>query len=51
MKVLLWIAAVVCFVAGFAVGMLVNASLGVALWGLSFVLALAPFASHRNKQR
>jgi len=45
----LWAASFVCFVAGTLVGMLVHATIGAFLWFVSVLLALAPFANHRNK--
>lgn len=38
----------IAFLAGPAVGMTVNAELGAAIWVSSAVLALLPFASHRD---
>jgi hypothetical protein len=44
-----WTLSVVAFVAGFIVGMRIHAQLGAALWIASAVLALLPFASHRDR--
>lgn len=44
-----WTLSAVAFVAGFAVGMTIHARLGAALWIVSAVLALLPFASHRDR--
>ncbi len=44
-----WTLSALAFVAGFAVGMTIHARLGAALWIASAVLALLPFASHRDR--
>lgn len=47
-RVTLWILSVVALVAGFYIGFNIDAEIGAFLWLASALLALAPFASHRN---
>ncbi len=43
-----WTISIACFVAGFYVGMNIDAPIGAGLWLTSALFALAPFASHRD---
>lgn len=49
LRITSWVLAGLAFVAGPVIGMNINAQLGAGAWISSAILALAPFASHRNK--
>ncbi len=44
----MWVLSAVALVVGFYVGFNIDAEVGAFLWVASAVLALAPFATHRN---
>ena len=46
-----WSLSAITFVLGFYIGMNVDAPIGAALWVVSMICALAPFASHRNQTK
>lgn len=48
LRVCSWLLSGIAFVVGPLIGMTVNAELGAAIWVLSAVLALLPFATHRR---
>ncbi|MGB5759043.1 MAG: hypothetical protein WBM50_19175 [Acidimicrobiales bacterium] len=47
-RLAMWALSAVALVAGFYVGFNIDAEVGAFLWLASAILALAPFASHRN---
>lgn len=47
-RITLWILSGVALVLGFYIGFNIDAEVGGFLWLASALLALAPFASHRN---
>lgn len=48
LRVVSWLLSGFTFVAGPLIGMTIDAEAGAAIWILSAVLALLPFATHRS---
>lgn len=51
LRITAWVLAGLAFIAGPIIGTNINAQVGAGVWISSAILALAPFASHRNKDR
>ncbi len=47
-RISMWVLSAIALVAGFFIGFNVDAKIGGYLWLTSAVLALVPFASHRQ---